>query len=103
MPWNVSAPYELLTNSTKTSTISGVIEYADSVSNGLLGFILLFMLFGITFLSFAGLPFDRRILASLGVASVFSVFLTIMGLLGSYYAPTLIIITFLAWVLVKDK
>lgn len=100
----MNQPYQLL-NSSNVGSLDDVIDYANGViePTGTLGFLLLFMLFSIAFLAFGGLPFDRRVLATLGVTSAFSVLLTIAGLIGSYYAPTLIIITFVAWVLVKDK
>jgi len=78
------------------------MQYVDSVLPGTVGFVLLFMVFGISFLTFGSLPMDKRVLSSLGVSSVMAVMLTIAGLLGAFYAPTLILLTFLAWVLVKD-
>ena len=102
MAWNMSEPYPMF-NASQATSLTGVMEYVDSVlAPGMLGFILLFMIFGISFLTFGGLPMDKRVLTTMGVCSVMAVMLTIAGLLGSFYAPTIIILTFIAWVLVKE-
>jgi hypothetical protein len=85
-----------------------VLSYVNSVAShgafaGLLGFLLVLLVFGVSFLSLSAFyPFDKRILASLFLSFIVSVFLSVLGLTAPIMTPALLILTFVAWILTRD-
>lgn len=102
-----AAPYPTMAANT-TDTLSSMFEYANAVVThgayaGLFGFLLLVMVFFISFLALAAYPIDKRLLASLFIGFITSLLLSIIGVLDPLFVPALLILTAVAWFFTKEE
>jgi hypothetical protein len=102
----MAVPYPTMAVNT-TDTFGGMFQYADSVvthgaAAGVFGFVILVMVFFISFLALTSYPFDKRLLASLFLGFITSLLLSLMRVLDPLFVPALLILTAIAWFLTKE-
>jgi O-antigen ligase len=91
-------------NTTTFSDWPHVLNYIDNAAGtGVFGFLLLLLLMAVAFRGSESLTFEKRLLASLLVGTITSVLLTAAGLLGTFWSPTLVVLTFIALVSVNRR